>query len=126
ERLAELLGLEAEQVRVIAPDVGGGFGAKVFGGTESIVVAWLARRLERPVRWVETRSESMIALGHGRGMILDFELGGDRDGHVEAYRLRALQNAGAYPDVGAFLPALTRLMATGVYAIPRGHFDGRS
>src|SRR5207253_662234 len=84
--------LGPEQVRVIAPDVGGGFGAKIFGGTESVVVAWLARRLERPVRWVETRSESMLALEHGRGMLLDFELGGSRDGKLEAYRLRALQD----------------------------------
>ena len=126
DRLAEALGLEPEQVRVIAPDVGGGFGAKVFGGAESIVVAWLARRLERPVRWVETRSESMLALGHGRGMVLDYELGGSRDGRLRAYRLRTVQDAGAYPDVGSFLPALTRLMATGVYDIPRVEYEGRS
>ncbi len=71
----------------IAPDVGGGFGAKIGGYPEELFVAWVARRLGRPARWVETRSESMLALGHGRAQIQEAELGGTRDGKLLAYRL---------------------------------------
>jgi carbon-monoxide dehydrogenase large subunit len=123
--LAGVLGLDPSQVRVIAPDVGGGFGAKMLA-VEDILVAWLARRLGRRIRWTESRSESMVALGHGRAQRLDFRLGGSRDGKVLAYRLDVLQDAGAYPGIGAFLPHLTHLMASGVYAVPRIEFSGTS
>src|SRR5581483_2154823 len=123
--LAMTLGLEPEQVRVVAPDVGGGFGAKMLS-VEELLVGWLARRLGRPVRWTESRSESMVALGHGRAQQVDFRIGVTRDGKVLAYRLDVLQDAGAYPGLGAFLPNLTHLMASGVYAIPRIEFEGRS
>ena len=123
--LALVLGLDPSQVRVIAPDVGGGFGAKMLS-VEEILVAWLARRLGQPVRWTESRSEGMVAMGHGRAQRLEYRLGGSRDGKLLAYRLEVLQDAGAYPGVGAFLPNLTHLMASGVYAIPRIEFSGRS
>jgi carbon-monoxide dehydrogenase large subunit len=123
--LAGTLGLDPAQVRVVGPDVGGGFGAKMLN-VEEVLVVWLARRLGRPVRWTETRSESMVALPHGRAQRLDFTLGGTKDGKVLAYRLESLQDAGAYPVLGAFLPNLTALMASGVYAIPRIEFEGRS
>ena len=116
--LAAIFGLEPADVRVVAPDVGGGFGAKLLG-VEEVLVAWLARRLARPVRWGETRSENMIAMPHGRGAVLEFTIGGTRDGRVEAYRLRSLQDTGAYPRIGAILPGFTALMASGVYAIPK-------
>ena len=116
--LAMSLGLEPADVRVVAPDVGGGFGAKLLG-VEEILVAWIARRLERPVRWAETRSENMIAMPHGRAAVLEFTIGGSRGGTAEAYRLRILQDAGAYPRIGAILPGFTSLMASGVYAIPK-------
>jgi aerobic carbon-monoxide dehydrogenase large subunit len=119
--LAGVLGLDPSQVRVIAPDVGGGFGSKMLA-VEEILVCWLARRLGRPVRWTESRSESMVALGHGRAQRIDFRLGGSREGKVLAYRLDVLQDAGAYPGIGAFLPHLTHLMASGVYAIPHIEF----
>jgi carbon-monoxide dehydrogenase large subunit len=118
EELASALGVEPAQVRVRAPDVGGGFGGKGLG-VEDVLVAWLARRTGRPVRWTETRSEHMVAMGHGRGQRMWFQLGGDRDGTFKALHLRLLQDAGAYPGIGAFLPNLTRLMASGVYRIPR-------
>jgi carbon-monoxide dehydrogenase large subunit len=123
--LAGVLGLEPSQVRVVGQDVGGGFGAKMLG-VEEILVAWLARRLGRPTRWTETRSESMVALPHGRGQHNSFTLGGRRDGELLAYRLEILQDAGAYAMIGSFLPNLTRLMASGVYAIPRIEVEGRS
>lgn len=124
--LARHFGLDAAQVRVVAPDVGGGFGAKGSPYPDEILVAWLARRVDRPLRWLETRSESMVALGHGRGQVQYVELGGSRDGRVTAYRLTVVQDAGAYPDIGAFLPELTRVMLTGVYDIARAAFSSRS
>jgi carbon-monoxide dehydrogenase large subunit len=123
--LAGILGLDPAQVRVVGPDVGGGFGAKGLS-VEDVLVAWLARATGRPVRWTETRSESMIALGHGRAQSIEFTIGGTRDGKIEAYRLDIVQDAGAYPGIGSFLPNLTKLMASGVYAIPRIEFESRS
>jgi carbon-monoxide dehydrogenase large subunit len=123
--IAGTLGLDPAQVRVISPDVGGGFGAKT-GSIEELLVAWLATKVDRPVRWTETRSENMVALHHGRGLQIDFTLGGTRDGQLLAYRLEFLQDAGAYPELGAFLPNLTALMASGVYAIPRIEAEGVS
>jgi carbon-monoxide dehydrogenase large subunit len=123
--LAAALGLEPEQVRVVGPDVGGGFGAKGLSA-EDRIVAWLARHTGRPVRWAETRGENMLAIGHARAQRMDFTIGGSRDGKIEAYRLDVLHEAGAYPWVGAFLPLLTRMMACGVYAIPNVEFHGLS
>ena len=126
DALARMLGVETAQVHVIAPDVGGGFGAKATEYPDELLVAWLARRLLRPVRWVETRSESMVALGHGRAQIQNVTIGGSRDGTVRAYRLEVVQDAGAYPSLGAFLPFLTRVMLTGTYDIERAEFASRS
>ena len=120
------LGTDPGQLRVIAPDVGGGFGAKSAFNAEEALIVWLARHLGTPVRWTETRSESMIALPHGRGQRLELTLGGTQDGTVLAYRIDILQDAGAYPGLGAFLPNLTGLLASGVYAIPRIEVDGLS
>ena len=116
--LARTLDIEPGEVRVVAPDVGGGFGAKLLG-VEEILVSWLARKTGRPVRWTETRSENMIAMAHGRASHLEFTIGGSREGDVQAYRLRVVQEAGAYPRLGAILPGFTALMASGVYAIPK-------
>ena len=116
--LTGLLGLEPGQVRVIAPDVGGGFGGKGLC-PEDVLVSYLARATRQPVRWTETRSENLVAMHHGRALRLEFRIGGSRDGRVEALRLSMLQDGGAYPTIGAFLPNLTALMASGVYAIPK-------
>ena len=123
--IAGMLGLDPGQVRIVSDDVGGGFGAKQLE-VEGVLVAWLARKLGRPARWTETRSEDMVALLHGRAMQLDFTIGGTQDGEVLAYRLDALADAGAYPILGAFLPNLTGLMASAVYAIPKLEFEGVS
>ncbi len=116
--LGLVLGLEPDQVRVIAPDVGGGFGGKGLD-VEDVIMGWLARATSRTVRWTETRSENLIAMHHGRAQLLDFELGGSRDGKVAALRVKITQDAGAYPGLGAFLGNLTALMSSGVYAIPK-------
>ena len=120
--LGLLLGLEPENVRVVAPDVGGGFGAKGIA-VEDVVVGWVARATGKPVRWTETRSENMVAMHHGRASVLSFELGASRDGKIDALRLNIVADAGAYPGIGAFLPNLTAMMASGVYEIPKIEID---
>jgi len=124
--LADMLGIDQAHIRVITPDVGGAFGAKFGADPEHAVVCWVARRLSRPARWVETRTENLIGMPHGRAQRQTVTIGGSRDGTVTAYRLEILQDAGAYPRYGAFLPALTILMAPGPYAIPRAEAVAQS
>ncbi|MGI8792165.1 MAG: xanthine dehydrogenase family protein molybdopterin-binding subunit [Acidimicrobiales bacterium] len=126
DALAATYGLDKGQVRVIAPDVGGGFGAKGSPYPEELFLGWLARRIDRPVRWVETRTESMLNMGHGRGQIQDLKIGGQRDGTISAYELAVVQDSGAYPLMGAVLPWMTRTMLTGVYGIRSAKFSARS
>jgi carbon-monoxide dehydrogenase large subunit len=125
-QIAGGLGLDPSQVRVIAPDVGGGFGAKAAFYPEEQLLGWIAKRVGRPVRWVETRSESMLALGHGRAQVQHVELGGTSAGKLLALRLIVLQDCGAYPALGAFLPMLTRMMASGTYDIAKVEFGAKS
>jgi aerobic carbon-monoxide dehydrogenase large subunit len=112
------LGLPPDAIRVVAPDVGGGFGAKIGVDRESILVAWAAKHTGRPVRWVETRNENLLSMTQGRAQLLHIKIGGSRDGHIKAYRVDVIQDTGAYPRMGGFLPSLTVLMAPGVYDIP--------
>ncbi|MDE0615566.1 MAG: xanthine dehydrogenase family protein molybdopterin-binding subunit [bacterium] len=111
------LGLDPSQVRVIIPDVGGGFGTKASPGAEECLLGWLARRVGRPMRWAETRTESLQSLGHSRAQFQTVTLGGTADGRFTHYRLDMLADAGAYPGVGALLPTFTGLMACGNYDI---------
>ncbi len=115
--VAGIYGVDPEKVRVICPDVGGGFGAKAHAAPEALLLGELARRTKRPVRWTETRSENMTGMGHGRGQKQTVTLGGTRDGKLLAYKIHVLQDGGAYPNMGAILPFATRIMATGVYDI---------
>lgn len=124
--LAGILGLDPQQVRVITPDVGGGFGAKVGVAPEHALVAWAARAVGRPARWSETRYENLLAMTHGRAQVQTVTMGGDRDGTIRAYRLEVLQDCGAYPVIGAVLPTLTLMMAPGTYAIERVEASARS
>jgi carbon-monoxide dehydrogenase large subunit len=120
DTIAKLLGLENHEVRVIAgPDVGGGFGPKDGWYPEEILVAWASKKYMRPMRWIETRSENMVGLYHGRGQIQRLSIGGLRNGKIVAYEMQLIQDAGAYPSLGAWLPELTLMMATGVYEIER-------
>jgi carbon-monoxide dehydrogenase large subunit len=123
--LAELLGVKKTKVRTIAPDVGGGFGAKLQIYPEYQVVAAAARELGRPVRWTESRSESMLGLTHGRAQIQRVEIGSRRDGSIVGMRVELLGDMGAYP-IAAFLPTTTQEMLAGVYAIPAIACRGRS
>jgi carbon-monoxide dehydrogenase large subunit len=125
-RLAEMLGLDPGRIRVITPDVGGAFGAKFGADPEHAVVAWVARTLGRPARWTEARHENLTAMTHGRAQRQTITIGGGWDGTVRAYRLEVLQDAGAYPAIGAELPRQTILMAPGPYAFPRAEAIARS
>jgi len=113
--LAGALGLDPANIRVIAPDVGGGFGAKIGVDRDALLVAWAAKHTGTAVRWAETRSENLLAMTHGRAQRQAVRIGGSRDGHILAYRLDIIQDTGAYPRMGGFLPFLTSLMAAGPY-----------
>jgi carbon-monoxide dehydrogenase large subunit len=123
--LEDWFGLEREAIHVIAPDVGGGFGAKLHVYPEYLVCAAAALRLGRPVKWVETRTESMTNLNHGRAQVHDVELGATRDGRLVGLRVDILADMGAYP-IGAYLPPTTRTMLPGAYRVPRVASRGRS
>jgi aerobic carbon-monoxide dehydrogenase large subunit len=96
EAIMESLGLPAAKVRVIASDVGGGFGLKAHVQVEEILVAWIARRLGRPVKWIEDRSEHLQAANHARDMRIEFSAAVRKDGRVLGLRAKVLSSIGAY------------------------------
>ena len=93
---AFVLKIPEHKLRVIAPDVGGGFGSKIFHYAEEALVAWAARQIGRPVKWVADRSESFMSDAHGRDHLTRAELALDKDGHFLAMRVSTLANLGAY------------------------------
>ncbi len=116
--LAVMFGLPQHRTRVVAPDVGGGFGAKASFYPEFILTAELSRRLSRPVKYVETRSENMLSMTHGRAQLQDIEIGYDDEGQLLALRVAIVQDCGAWPDpTGAGLPTLTLFMSGGCYKV---------
>ncbi|MDZ7675918.1 MAG: xanthine dehydrogenase family protein molybdopterin-binding subunit [Acidimicrobiales bacterium] len=117
DAVAELFAVDPSQVHVITPDVGGGFGAKHGTTPEELLVPWLARRLGRPVRWTETRSENLVGMVQGRGQIQYASIAGRRDGTITGYRLDVIQDGGAYAGTGCVLPYMTRMMAPGCHSI---------
>ena len=123
-RVASMFDLEPERVRVIAPHVGGAFGGKPGIAAEHCVVVGAALRLQRPVKWVESRSENLVSMPHGRGQIQYVELGCKRDGAITGMRCRIVGDAGAYAGFGGALGmGPTRLMAQGVYRIPKISYE---
>jgi carbon-monoxide dehydrogenase large subunit len=123
-KLAGMFDFDAATARVIAPHVGGAFGGKPGLGAEHCVVVAAARRLGRPVKWVETRSENLVAMPHGRGQVQYVELGCKRDGTITGMRCRIVGDAGAYAGFGGALAmGPTRMMAQGVYRIPKISFE---
>lgn len=117
--IAATNGVDPSRVRVRTPDVGGGFGAKIGIYPEELLLGVVSKRVGAPLRWRETRSESMMALGHGRAQVQHVTIGGTRNGKVTHYQLHVIQDSGAWVDMGAILaPFMTRPMASGVYDIP--------
>jgi carbon-monoxide dehydrogenase large subunit len=115
--LAGAVGLPENQVRLIAPEVGGGFGSKLNFYAEEILLAFLAIRLgPRPVKWIETRRENFAATIHGRGQVGTIEAAMSSEGRILGLRYRSVQDLGAYPQLlGPVIPTLTGLMAPGPY-----------
>ncbi|MDQ1432704.1 MAG: aerobic carbon-monoxide dehydrogenase large subunit [Actinomycetota bacterium] len=121
--LASGFGLEPDSVRLIAPHVGGSFGAKHWA-PEDIVAVKIALEHGRPVKWVETRSENMISMPHGRGQVQYLELGLRNDGTIVGLRCRIVGDSGAYGGFGGMLAfGPTRMMSQGVYRIPKIAYD---
>jgi len=125
--ISGMLGISEDKLRVIAPDVGGGFGAKLQVYAEEVLVLALAKRLGRPVKWTETRSEHMTTSHHGRDQIAYVTLTAKRDGTVTGCRARIVADLGAYQQIlTPFIPTLGFPVMGGCYAIPSIdlHFTG--
>ena len=117
--VALLLGLSEEKVRVIAPEVGGGFGAKLQIYGEDIVACWASRQLGRPVKWVETRSENMTVTHQGRDQVATVRMGATRDGKITAYHVKIIADLGAYNMLlTPLIPSLGAFVMGGCYKIP--------
>ena len=127
DELAALYRVDPARITVIAPAVGGGFGGKTSRTPEERIMPFLARRLGRPVTWIETRSEYLAASNQGRGERIDLELAGTADGRILALRGDLVKDAGAYPITGAVLPgAWTAPGTAGCYDIAHIEFRARS
>jgi len=118
-QIAGMLGMTESKVRVVAPEVGGGFGSKLNVYAEEALAPYLAMQLGRPVKWVEGRRENMQATIHGRDQIDDVEVAVARDGRILALRCKVIADLGAYHQLlTPLIPTLTALMILGCYKIP--------
>jgi aerobic carbon-monoxide dehydrogenase large subunit len=122
---AALLGLPEARVRCIAPDVGGGFGGKGHVYPEDMLVTFLARRLERPVRWIESRSEHLLSATHSRDQLHDIEVGFDDAGRILALTDDYLVDNGAWNPIGSAVAYNTAVHLTGPYKIENYRARGR-
>jgi len=122
---AFVLGLPEHKVRVIGPDVGGGFGSKIFHYTEEALLTWATRQIKRPVKWTSTRSESFLLDAHGRDHITKADMGFDANGKITALRVKTLANMGAY--LSTFAPCvpsyLHGTLLQGLYTTPKINID---
>ncbi|MBE1497709.1 carbon-monoxide dehydrogenase large subunit [Amycolatopsis lexingtonensis] len=117
------LGIPEHKLRVIAPDVGGGFGGKIGVLPEEMMSLLVAQKLGKPVKWNESRSETMLAAHHGRDQIQDITISATRDGQVTGLKVELLANLGAYNGlVGTGVPILGAFMFNAIYKIPAYHF----
>jgi carbon-monoxide dehydrogenase large subunit len=122
--LAGLLGIGEDRVRVIAPEVGGGFGSKLQIYAEEIGCAWASRKLRRPVKWIETRSEGMMVTHHGRDQIDYVRVGAKRDGTLTAWHTKIIADLGAYQMLlTPMIPPLSAFVMCGVYKTPAVQTD---
>ena len=123
--VAEALGIEQADLRVIAPDVGGGFGTKGKHYPEETIVTWAARRIGRPVRWTSTRSEAFMSDTQARDHLTTATLGVDADGRFVGLRVNTLANVGAYISTfGASIPgAIYSALLAGVYKTPAVYIE---
>jgi carbon-monoxide dehydrogenase large subunit len=116
--------MSEEKVRVIAPEVGGGFGSKLQVYGEEVLCAWASRKLGRPVKWVETRSENMAVTHHGRDQIAHVKMGAKRDGTITAWHVNIIADLGAYNMLlTPLIPSLGAFVMGGCYKIPAVQTD---
>jgi carbon-monoxide dehydrogenase large subunit len=118
EAVAGALGLDEEKVRVLAEDVGGGFGAKGSPFAEEVLTAATARKLDRPAQWVATRSEDSATTAQGHGSVIELEIASDRDGKLRGIRGRLTHDLGAYAGSGAGQPDLILMHMMSAYVLP--------
>ncbi|HWE15028.1 MAG TPA: xanthine dehydrogenase family protein molybdopterin-binding subunit [Solirubrobacteraceae bacterium] len=122
--MALLLGLSEDHVRVIAPEVGGGFGSKLQVYGEELLACWAARKTGHPVKWVETRSENMAVAHQGRDQIATVKMGAKRDGTITAFHVKILADFGAYNMLlTPLIPSLGAFVMGGCYKIPNVQTD---
>ncbi|MDT7538667.1 MAG: aerobic carbon-monoxide dehydrogenase large subunit, partial [Actinomycetota bacterium] len=113
------MGISEDKVRVIAPEVGGGFGSKLQITAEESLCAWASKKLGRPVKWIETRSENMAVSHHGRDQVDYVRMGATSDGRITAFHARIIQDLGAYFGLlTPMIPELGAFVMTGCYKIP--------
>ena len=117
--ISKATGLDPADIHAIVPDMGGGFGAKFPAYPEQMLVAVLALKLQRPVRWQEGRRENIATMYHGRAQGQRIEVAVTSAGQITGLRATYQQEVGAYPSFGAYLPDWTAKMSGGVYAIPK-------
>ncbi len=117
--LARFLGLDPALLRVRSPAVGGGFGGRHSAPIEILVLAAVARHLDRPIAWEATRTENLLSMVHGRAQDHAVELGFDDGGHIVGLRVHNLADCGAYPHFGPLMPFMSRKLSCGPYRIPR-------
>src|SRR5438128_1373052 len=118
-QLAIMIGIPENKLRVITPEVGGGFGSKLNVYGEEALLGWIAIQLGKPVKWIETRRENMQATIHGRGQVGYIEIGCRNDGTVTGLRYKVFADLGAYHQLlTPAIPTLTGLMLSGAYKIP--------
>ena len=117
DTIASVLDVPAHRIRVVAPDTGGGFGAKLNVYPEEVLIPWLAWRLRRPVKWVETRHEHLLTATQERDQIHDVEVGFDGEGRILALRDRFLHDMGAYAPRGGAVPHNASSALPGPYRI---------
>jgi carbon-monoxide dehydrogenase large subunit len=124
-QLALALGLPENGIRVVAPEVGGGFGSKLNFYAEEALLAVLAMLLApRPVKWIETRRENMTGTIHGRGQVGEVAVAARRDGKLLAIRYDAIADIGAYHQLFTpLIPTMTGLMLAGAYHVPSAHMS---
>ena len=118
-QLALMIGIPENKLRVITPEVGGGFGSKLNVYGEEALIGWISMQLGKPVKWIETRRENMQATIHGRGQVGEIEIGCRNDGTVKGLRYNVIADLGAYHQLlTPAIPTLTGLMLSGAYKIP--------
>ena len=118
------LGISEDRIRVVAPEVGGGFGSKLQVYGEEVFACYASRKLNRPVKWVATRSEDMSTTHHGRDNITYAKLGAKRDGTLTAIHAKVVQDCGSYHLIeGPVIPTFASCVITGCYQIPNVKCD---